>query len=215
MVHQTTPGSTTSKRRERERVARRDDILRAAREVFGSRGFQEATLDEVASRAEVAKGTLYNYFRSKEEIFHQIVTDLLDDLLALAERAAGTGQSPRDAFQQYARHMMAYYLEHGDVFRIVAREMFRLEVEEGNRRIRELHRRVDEVAVVLARALGEETRPRRPGQPTPRELTQMFISMIHHRTIRWLFHEQGTLELDPHEESQLITKIFFDGAASV
>jgi hypothetical protein len=43
----------------------------------------------------------------------------------------------------------------------------------------------------------------------------MFISMIHHRTIRWLFHEQGTLELDPHEESQLITKIFFDGAASV
>jgi AcrR family transcriptional regulator len=215
MVRHTTPGSATVRRRERERVARRDDILRAAREVFGSRGFQEATLDEVASRAELAKGTLYNYFRNKEEIFRQIVADLLDDVLAMAEAAAGAGHPPREAFQTYAEQVMTYYMKHGDVLRIVAREMFRLEVEGGSERIQEFHHRVQEIVAVLSTVLDAAPRTGARVRPTPHELTQMFISIVHHRTIRWLFHEHDTQELDPHEESQLLTKIFFDGAASV
>jgi AcrR family transcriptional regulator len=214
MAHHSGSGSATLKRRQRERVARRDDILRAAREVFGSHGFQAATLDDIAARAELAKGTLYNYFHSKDEIFRQIVADLLEDVLGLAEGAVSSSRSPREAFQAYAEQMMAYYRDHGDDFRIVAREMFRLEMEESNRRMQEFHERVEEIAGVLAGAFGKEPRGKRPARPTPRELAQLFISIIHHRSVRWLFHEQGIHELDPHEESQLITKLFFDGAAS-
>ncbi|NNE70602.1 MAG: helix-turn-helix transcriptional regulator, partial [Rhodothermales bacterium] len=47
-------------RRERERLARRREILDAARTVFAERGFVGATLEEIASRAEFGKGTLYN-----------------------------------------------------------------------------------------------------------------------------------------------------------
>ena len=56
-------------RREREKLARRRGILTAARKVFGARGYEGATLDEVAREAEFAKGTLYSYFDSKAELF--------------------------------------------------------------------------------------------------------------------------------------------------
>jgi AcrR family transcriptional regulator len=47
-------------RRERERLARRREILEAARKVFAARGYEGSTLDEVAREAEFAKGTLYS-----------------------------------------------------------------------------------------------------------------------------------------------------------
>ena len=57
-------------RRERERLARRRAMLDAALVVFGEKGFDGATVDEVAERAEFGKGTLYNYFPGgKDEIY--------------------------------------------------------------------------------------------------------------------------------------------------
>lgn len=56
-------------RKERERLAKRQEILIAAREVFAKKGLHAATLDEIAEKAEFAKGTLYGYFQSKEELF--------------------------------------------------------------------------------------------------------------------------------------------------
>src|ERR1700687_2633793 len=45
------------------------EILEAAKQVFARKGFHDATMDDVAEEAGVAKGTLYLYFRSKREIF--------------------------------------------------------------------------------------------------------------------------------------------------
>ena len=70
----------TSGRREREKAKRREDILRAAREVFFSTGAGRATIDDVAARAEVSKGTIYLYFESKEAILAHLVLEGLDIL---------------------------------------------------------------------------------------------------------------------------------------
>lgn len=59
----------TVERREREKEYRRNEILNAAEKIFFSKGIQYATMDEVAEEAELSKGTLYIYFKSKEEIF--------------------------------------------------------------------------------------------------------------------------------------------------
>lgn len=69
----------TRDRRSREKVARRAAILEAARALFAEKGLLASTIDELAERAEVAKGTIYLYFKSKEEI----LSALLDDGLAL------------------------------------------------------------------------------------------------------------------------------------
>lgn len=55
-------------RKEREKEARRSAILDAAEVIFREKGFGTATMDDIAKRAELAKGTVYLYYRSKEEL---------------------------------------------------------------------------------------------------------------------------------------------------
>ncbi len=66
-------------RRERERLARRNDILNAARKVFAAKGYDRATLDEIASEAEFAKGTLYGYFDNKLDLFISLIKEEFED----------------------------------------------------------------------------------------------------------------------------------------
>ena len=57
------------------RASRRDAIMDAAIQAFGERGLDRASVDEIARTAGVAKGTVYLYFRSKEEIFDAILAE--------------------------------------------------------------------------------------------------------------------------------------------
>ena len=59
-------------RREREKENRRQGIIDAAEKVFFAKGLEAATMDEIAEEAELSKGTLYLYFKSKEELYLQI-----------------------------------------------------------------------------------------------------------------------------------------------
>ena len=78
---------TTRERREREKEERRQSILQAAREVFFEHGFHRATVDSVAERAEVSKGTVYLYFESKETILARLLLEGLDELIEELEQA--------------------------------------------------------------------------------------------------------------------------------
>lgn len=69
-----------AERKEREKQQRREQILNAAEIIFTSKGFDHATMDEVAEAAELSKGTLYLYFRSKEEIHYGITQRGIDRL---------------------------------------------------------------------------------------------------------------------------------------
>ncbi|MBI2413369.1 MAG: TetR/AcrR family transcriptional regulator [Deltaproteobacteria bacterium] len=69
-------------RRAKEREGRRAEILSAAREVFFAKGFMNATVGEIASASSLAKGTLYLYFKSKEEMY----CALTDEGMALLQR---------------------------------------------------------------------------------------------------------------------------------
>ncbi len=102
-------------RREREKLARRREILAAARKVFGAHGYEGATLDEVAREAEFAKGTLYSYFDSKAELFAELVEYEFDDVLArtkeaLAEEADATATAR--AVIRVFLEFLGCYLQH-------------------------------------------------------------------------------------------------------
>ena len=59
----------TRERREREKENRRNQILNAAKEIFMSKGLRAATMEEIARKAELSPGTIYTYFRNKEELY--------------------------------------------------------------------------------------------------------------------------------------------------
>jgi AcrR family transcriptional regulator len=52
----------------------KDKIVEVAREVFSKKGYHDATMDDIAERLGVSKGALYQYFRSKEDLYREILT---------------------------------------------------------------------------------------------------------------------------------------------
>ncbi|MHB8875789.1 MAG: TetR/AcrR family transcriptional regulator [Myxococcaceae bacterium] len=56
-----------------DRVKRREALLQAARDVFVSKGYHDARVDDIVVRADVAKGTFYLYFQDKRSIFSELV----------------------------------------------------------------------------------------------------------------------------------------------
>jgi AcrR family transcriptional regulator len=79
--------SATHSRRQKEKEDRKDAILSAAREVFFEQGIRRATVDEIAARAEVAKGTVYLYFDSRETMLAHLLLEGLDSLNERLEAA--------------------------------------------------------------------------------------------------------------------------------
>ena len=59
---------------------RRSDILAAAEKVFAAKGYTEATVDEIATQAGISKGSVYNYFESKQTLFAELfLQSLVED----------------------------------------------------------------------------------------------------------------------------------------
>lgn len=64
----------TMQRKEKEKEIRRNDIIEAAERIFFTKGYDIATMDDVAKEAEFSKRTVYVYFNSKEQIYFEIMT---------------------------------------------------------------------------------------------------------------------------------------------
>ena len=67
-------------RKERERERRRQQIIVAAKKVFSEKGFNKATMDDIAGEAELSPGTLYLYFKNKEELYASLSLRILQYL---------------------------------------------------------------------------------------------------------------------------------------
>ncbi|NVO86329.1 TetR/AcrR family transcriptional regulator [Hymenobacter terrestris] len=93
-------------RKQREKVHREMAILDAAKKVFLAKGLIVATIDDIATEAELSKGTLYRYYRSKEEILLAINEQALRELHQEFTRAtAGDG----NGLDKILRMNRAYY----------------------------------------------------------------------------------------------------------
>lgn len=62
-----------NERKEKEKEIRRNDIIDAAERIFFTKGYDNATMDDVAKEAEFSKRTVYVYFNSKEQIYFEIM----------------------------------------------------------------------------------------------------------------------------------------------
>jgi TetR/AcrR family transcriptional regulator len=106
-------------RRERERENRRREIIDAAERIFFARGLAAATMDEIAEEAELSKGTLYLYFKSKEELYLQIHlrgNRLLTQFFKKAVKRKKVGvEKLRAIGEAYYR----FFIEHPDYFSAV------------------------------------------------------------------------------------------------
>jgi AcrR family transcriptional regulator len=97
---------------------REAEILSAARQVFARQGFAEASMEDISQAAGLAKGTLYLYYHSKQELYRAALRAGLLDLCAALDRALGEAETATEAVQAYALTKIRFFDEHRDFFRI-------------------------------------------------------------------------------------------------
>jgi AcrR family transcriptional regulator len=84
----------TLSRRERKKLETRQALLEAALGLFREKGYDETTVEEITQRADVAKGTFFNYFSSKEALLGELAVWQLEQLRARLDVDQGAPKSP-------------------------------------------------------------------------------------------------------------------------
>jgi len=105
-----------AERREREKERRRSDIVDAAETVFFSKGIGNATMDDVAEAAELSKGTLYLYFKNKEDLYLAIVLRGIAILQKMFEDAAVSCDTGADKIEAIGRAYFDFWRKHPKYF---------------------------------------------------------------------------------------------------
>ena len=111
-----------SQRKQREFEARREEILLAAERIFSQNGFFKTGMAEIAEAAQFAMGTVYRFFKSKEEMYISLVEDKVEDLLARLEEAIRSEVSASDKLRAVIRVKLAFADQNRDFFRIYVSE---------------------------------------------------------------------------------------------
>lgn len=106
-------------RKGREKQARRQSILDAARECFFRNGFESTTISHIAETVELSTGTLYLYFKNKEEIYVSILEEGLEILYALMRSSERPHAPARELLEGYAEAYYRFYTDYGQYFDIM------------------------------------------------------------------------------------------------
>ena len=137
--------TATLSRRDRERRARRRAMLDAALVVFAEKGFDGATLDEIAERAEFGKGTLYNYFPDgKEAILFALFDEVFEGMAVLIRDhfAEAEEQPIRESFHGLIGRLLHHFTENQETFFLLIKEAQRLMLTQ-HEHVAALHRHRD------------------------------------------------------------------------
>ncbi|NIM02917.1 TetR family transcriptional regulator [bacterium] len=113
-------------RKEKEKVARIEGILSAAKRVFSRKGYEAATMEDIASEAGFGKASLYFYFKGKEEVFLRLIKDGLEGQRRLLEQVMNSQVSGVEKLEAVLSKFFEHVGENRDFMRIVHSESQKL-----------------------------------------------------------------------------------------
>jgi AcrR family transcriptional regulator len=100
------------------RENKRRRILTSALKLFARKGFEATALEEVARSSRLAKGTLYLYFKDKEDLYAQVVLDVLDRLEAFVADGLERSQGAIEKLHSVAECQLRFFSGNRDYFRL-------------------------------------------------------------------------------------------------
>jgi AcrR family transcriptional regulator len=184
-----TPGTTAKAKRTKER------LLRAAERVFGTSGFDRASIAEITAGAGVSQGTFYCYFVDKKAVFLALLDELGRELRT-ALRAATHGLTGRlDIERAGFRGFFQFVAEHRDLYRIVRQAEF---VDESAYRTYYLR-----LAAGYTRGLRHAMDAGQIRRADPEQLAWSLMGMADFLGMRWVLWEDGAPDLDALTEAAL------------
>jgi TetR/AcrR family transcriptional regulator, fatty acid metabolism regulator protein len=187
---------------------KRQKIVQAAAEVFGNSNFQNAAISEIAQKANVAEGTLYQYFKNKEDLFFSIAAEKTDEF---CEEFDLHLQGINDTFGKI-RKLIWYYLYFFKINPAYARSLM-LEMRVSKSFIRSktygsIKAFTDKVVEIIKEGQ-EEGRIRK--DMDIHLIREFLLGVLEHRVTRWLLKEE---KYDLVENYDKIFELIFNGIKS-
>lgn len=197
-----------STRRERERSRHREEIVAAAEAIFTEKGFHGASVQDIAERAEFAVGTLYKFFKGKEELYEALFFRKIREIAALIYRAMEGAADPVGKLERLIETNLKIADIYSSFFGLYLREFAGTFTVSplAKPHIMRLHQQfVDRVEGVMK--AGMEQGALRRGDPGA--MTMALIGMLRGCGSMWVQDRKGA-SLD--ELTDTVKKLFFTGA---
>jgi AcrR family transcriptional regulator len=173
-------------------------IVRCAAEVFSERPYHEVLTDEISTRLQIGKGTLYRYFSSKEELYFATIVEGLEGLQTAIDETLSRDEPTENIIEALARTIIGYFWERRDFFVLLYRHEAKLEGSE----LADWQKGREALTSTVSQRLADELD--RDGID-PRLAVEMLFGMI--RSV-CLYRDEGA-SLD--DLAKLITRMFLNG----
>ena len=99
-----------------------EEILEASTRVFSEKDFHEVLIDEIAEKGGIGKGTVYRYFRTKEDLYLATIEHGLERLDAVLSDALPQEKSPTERLERLAREILAFYWDQRSLLMLLYRD---------------------------------------------------------------------------------------------
>ena len=204
-----------TQRKERENEARRQEILAEAECLFSKNGFFKTSMADIAAASQFAMGTLYRFFKSKEQIYVSILEGKLEELARLLEEAIAQANSASDKVKAFIQVTFEYADQNRDIFCIYVSGWSGVEwtikyewamKSVMSERVCQLYEaQVDMVADLIRQGI----RRKEFRKIDPKDGAFALHGMLHATTYAWILQEDspGTLL----EKQEIISSLFVDG----
>ena len=107
-----------TERKEREKEHRKEEILDAAQKLFFEKGLTTATMDEIAEAAELSKGTLYLYYKSKEDMYLAVMMRGMEVLYKIYEPIVSSNDTSVQKLAKFGDTYKNFFHSHRSFFRM-------------------------------------------------------------------------------------------------
>ena len=109
-------------KKEIKKQKKREKIIDAAAELFSHKSYHEVMMEDVAKLISVAKGTVYNYFTSKEELYFSIMQLRMEILISSLKEKIAAEESSLDSLRSFTTHLYMFMMKYQNFFLIYQKE---------------------------------------------------------------------------------------------
>ncbi|MDQ7785289.1 MAG: TetR/AcrR family transcriptional regulator [Desulfomonilaceae bacterium] len=115
------PVEREAKKRKKHKDAR-TSILQAALEEFSEKGYHASTIDSIAERAGIAKGTVYRYFNTKEGLFTALKEDTMTEFVEIARQDLSQQEDILKIIESVIRMYLSFFEKNSAFFKVIIQE---------------------------------------------------------------------------------------------
>ena len=192
-----------------KKVIRRESIIQAAIEVFSKKDFKTASISEIAQKAGIADGTIYQYFRSKEDLFFSIPIEKTNEFRSQLELHLEGISGAFNKIRKFVWYFLYFFKTNPEYGRILMLEM---RVSKGFVKTKTygfLKQSVSQVMDIILEGQNEGV----IRQDTDIYiLRHLILGTLEHMVTRWLLKGEKYDLLEHHQE---VSRMLIDGLRSI